>query len=349
MPDNAEAPKKSITPDWIVQGTLTRIGDMLDRLTGRSWQPVGSLATSGLIERMKLLIDSEIKVDSDGRSFVPHNIKLKMQWDKFSSDAEDALKKLGEEMLTAAVDHISDNRYYTHAPLKLEVKPDYFTEGVKLFVSFDKFDEERGERELNVTVPAAKVVHLIPKGFPENLDPDGQSSVTSNAPAQMHRGELVVRVSGGPAPVEKRFDLEQGRRLSIGRTKNNDIALDHTSVSKMHASLLLNAAGRLVVADTGSTNGTYLNGERIAYGKAVEMFEGDKLKFGAVDVELGFIPAPAPSPTIEPEISADAPTEAFAVGDFEFSKKSEVSDPPAKADPAETAKEASDAKPDVGE
>ncbi len=138
MPDNTEAPKKSITPDWIVQGALTRVGDMFDKLTGRSWQPAGSLATSGLIERMKRLMDAEIKVDDAGRSFVPHNIALKMQWDKFSSDAEDSLKKLEQEMLTAAVDHISDNRYYTFAPLKLEVKPDYFTEGVRLFVSLEK-------------------------------------------------------------------------------------------------------------------------------------------------------------------------------------------------------------------
>src|SRR5215210_5905485 len=125
MPDNPQTPKKSITPDWLVQGALTKIGDTLDRLTGRRWRPSSSLATSGLIERMKALLDSEATEDEEKRKFVPHNIKLKMQWDKFSTDSEDALRKLEYELLTAAVDHISDNRYYTHAPLNLEVKPDY--------------------------------------------------------------------------------------------------------------------------------------------------------------------------------------------------------------------------------
>ena len=309
MPDNPQPQKKSITPDWLVQGALTKIGDTVDRLTGRRWRPSSSLATSGLIERMKLLMDSEIKQDAEGRNFVPHNITLKMQWDKFSTDSEDGLRKLEHELLTAAVDHISDNRYYTYAPIKLEVKPDYFTSGVKLFVSFEKFDEERGERELNVTVPVANVADLIP---PELLEAKPKA-----------RGSLIVRFDLNGKPAERRFDLEQGKRLAIGRTKDNNIAIDHTSVSKMHASLLLNSEAKLVVADTGSTNGTYLNGERIAYGKAVEIFTGDKVKFGAIDVELEFTPAAPP----EPDAAPDAKTETYQVGDMQFVKKTEVLKP----------------------
>jgi pSer/pThr/pTyr-binding forkhead associated (FHA) protein len=323
VPDNSQTPKKSITADWLVQGALTRIGDTLDRLTGRRWKPSSSLATSGLIERMKMLLDSEIKQDAEGRSFVPHNIKLKMQWDKFSTDSEDNLKKLEHELLTAAVDHISDNRYHTYAPLKLEVKPDYFTQGVKLFVSFDKFDEERGERELNVTVPAASVADLIPEG----LSIEASAQPAAKAPHQ--GGELIARFTMNGVPVEKRFEMKPGKRLSIGRTKNNDIALDHTSVSKMHASLLLSADAKLVVADTGSTNGTYLNGERIAYGKAIEIFAGDKVKFGAIDVDLVFTPAEV---SAAKEILPDDETEAYTVGEFQFSKKTEVIQPSVKTE-----------------
>lgn len=307
-----------------MQGALTRIGDTLDKLTGRGWRPSSSLATSGLIERLKMLLDSEIRENADGQKFVPHNIKLKMQWDKFSTDSEENLKKLEFELLTAAVDHISDNRYYTHAPLKLEVKPDYFTEGVKLFVGFDKFDEEEREAELNVTVPAAQIGHLIP-------DPNSDS-VLGGAPPAPTGGDLSVRFDTLGRPVEKRFTLEPGKRLSVGRTKENDIAIEHTSVSKMHASLLLNADAKLVVADTGSTNGTYLNGERIAYGKAIEIFTGDKLKFGAVDVELEYTPT---------EVLPDAPTQAYAAGEIDFMKtRTEILQPAVeKAEKKEIAEE----------
>ncbi len=323
MPDNPQPQKKSITPDWLVQGALTRIGDTLDRLTGRRWKPSSSLATSGLIERLKMLLDAEIKDEGDGRSFVPHNITLKMQWDKFSTDSEESLKKLEHELLTAAVDHISDNRYYTYAPIKLEVKPDYFTSGVKLFVSFDKFDEDRGERELNVTIPAAQIGHLIPTNVDLSTSPSG---LTASTPLNQG-GDLVVQFELNGSSAEKHFDVEQGKRLSIGRTRGNDLAIDHTSISKMHASLLLNSEGKLVIADTGSTNGTYLNGERIAYGKAIEIFADDKVKFGAIDVQLEFTLAPR----VE-EVSADAPTEAFTVGEFEFARKTEVIQPAVKTE-----------------
>lgn len=306
MPEKPQEQKRSITPDWLVQGALTRIGDTFDRLTGRRWKPSSSLATSGLIERLKMLLDAEIKENGDGQRFVPHNIKLKMQWDKFSTDSEEGLKKLENELLTAAVDHISDNRYFTYAPLKLEVKPDYFTQGVKLFVSFDTFNESEREAELNVTVPAAHVAHLIPEEI-----------------KQLASGTLVVRFTADSGPIEKTFVLEEGRRLSIGRTKENDIAVDHTSVSKMHASLLLNSHAKLVIADTGSTNGTYLNDERIAYGKAIEISNSDKIKFGAIDVTLEFTPD---APAVE-EVSPDAKTEAFTIGDMQFMKKTEVVKP----------------------
>lgn len=323
MPDKSETSKKSITPDWLVQGALTRIGDMVDKLTGRSWKPADSLATSGLIERLKMLLDAEIKRDADGRAFVPHNIKLKMQWDKFATDSDDGLRKLENELLTAAVDHISDRRYYTYAPLSIEAKPDYFTEGVKLFVSFDTFHEEGGERELNVTIPATHLSHLIPDA----------STTPAEAPLLNQGRELVVSFDIGRGRVEKRFALEQGKRLSVGRTKENDVAIDHTSVSKMHASLLLNSEGKLVIADTGSTNGTYLNDERIAYGKAIEIFAGDKVKFGAIDVSLDFTPTPQPVPPLaEIEVSPDATTEAYTIGDFQFSKKTQVIEPAVKTE-----------------
>jgi len=145
--------------------------------------------------------------------------------------------------------------------------------------------------------------------------------------------------------------LEQGKRLSVGRTRDNDIAIDHTSVSKMHASLLLNSEGKLVIADTGSTNGTYLNDERIAYGKAIEIFEGDKVKFGAIDVDLTFTQAPPPvPPRVEVEVSPDATTEAYTIGDFQFSKKTEVIEPAVKTEVrSEPVTQVADEKADTGE
>ena len=73
-----------------------------------------------MIERIKKLLDSEAKNFPGKGRVVPHNIKLKMQWDKFSDEYETAMDALHNELLTAAIDHINDSLYYTFAPVSLE-------------------------------------------------------------------------------------------------------------------------------------------------------------------------------------------------------------------------------------
>ena len=273
MSDEIKSPaKKSITADWFVRGILTRVGETFDRLTGRNWKPSSSLATSELTERLKSLFDAEAR-EVGGRKFVPHNIKLKMQWDKFAADSDNSLGKLENELLIAAIDHINDRRYYTYAPLKLEIKTDYFTEGVKLSASFDRLGEDKDEREaaVNVTIPDLKNVVLNP--LPE---------VSVEPSKEIYIAEFAV----GGKPRTKELAFAERQRLSVGRTKENDLWLDDGSVSKIHAALVLNSEKHLMVADTGSTNGTFINDQRIVYGRAFVLKDGDKLKFGTVEVAL---------------------------------------------------------------
>jgi pSer/pThr/pTyr-binding forkhead associated (FHA) protein len=49
---------------------------------------------------------------------------------------------------------------------------------------------------------------------------------------------------------------------------------------------MMNREGTLLLADAGSTNGTFINGRRIAYGEARQIEDGDVARFG--DVEAGF-------------------------------------------------------------
>jgi pSer/pThr/pTyr-binding forkhead associated (FHA) protein len=224
-----------------------------------------------------------------------------MQWDKFSTDSDESLRKLEAELLTATIDHINDKRYYTQAPVSLEVKPDYFTRGVKLYVSFDKNDAN--EREAQIDVHAS-----------EPPDEPAEKSVN------MSEQTAVATFAVNGTPTVRKLSLCEGERLSIGRTKENDLAIDDISISKFHASLALAESGSLIIADTGSTNGTFVNGERIPYGKARAIGTADKLKLGSVEVKLELLPAPA-RPMALP--GSETPTEAYKVGDFEFTSRTE--------------------------
>ncbi len=295
--------KKNYSLDWLVQGILTRVGDLFDNLTGRKWKPSSSLATSELIERLKKLLDSEVRDLGEQGRFVPHILTLKMQWDKFSTDAEKALKKLEDELLIAAVDHINDNRYQTHAPLKLRVKPDYFTEGVKLLAGFDEFSEDEGEVELNVTVPEIKVGDFVP-----------ETEIKVEPEKTVYAVEFTTQ--GKPKKIELKFN--EGKRYSVGRTRENDLSIDDTTVSKVHAALLLNSEGVIQVADTGSTNGTFINNERIGYGKAFPISDTDKVHFGTVEV---FFKKMITQPENNDEISGIEADDKFATENLSDSQE----------------------------
>ena len=86
--------------------------------------------------------------------------------------------------------------------------------------------------------------------------------------------------------------------MSVGRTGSNELVIDDSSVSKIHASLSIGADDALLAADTGSTNGTFINDVRIAYGKAVRFEMGEKLRFGDVEVVFESMPG-AGEPTLE--------------------------------------------------
>src|SRR4051794_7743783 len=273
-----ESAAKNISPDWLVRGVLTKVGDLFDRLTGRGWKPSSGLATSELIERLKALLDSEAQEQVPGCRFVPNNIKLKMQWDKFSTDSEDGLKKLETELLAAAVDHINDKRYFTHAPLVIEAKPDYFTSGVRLLVSFDKFADDDREAAVHLSVPGAR-----------------STDIDESAPPHQKELTFLATFQADGVDKSKALILQKGIRLSVGRNKENDLSINDASVSKIHASLTVDDKGNLIVADTGSTNGTFVNGERIGYGKAIFVGETGRVRFGVVDVSFKAENIPLPT------------------------------------------------------
>ncbi len=68
-----------------------------------------------------------------------------------------------------------------------------------------------------------------------------------------------------------------GARMTVGKGAGNDIVLDDPTVSRLHASLEEFAEG-WCVTDVGSSNGTYLNGERIWAQQRLR--HGDEIRVG---------------------------------------------------------------------
>lgn len=77
----------------------------------------------------------------------------------------------------------------------------------------------------------------------------------------------------------KRFEVKQ-RRVVIGRSRECDIQLPDTNVSRRHAELRQEGASYWIV-DLGSTNGVEVNGKRV---KRAELSDGDTITVGSTEV-----------------------------------------------------------------
>jgi pSer/pThr/pTyr-binding forkhead associated (FHA) protein len=68
----------------------------------------------------------------------------------------------------------------------------------------------------------------------------------------------------------------------IGRGSYCDLFIDHATVSTIHCEVILEAGG-MTVRDLGSTNGTFVNGQKIRF---APIQIGDQLKVGSVAVVI---------------------------------------------------------------
>jgi hypothetical protein len=96
---------------------------------------------------------------------------------------------------------------------------------------------------------------------------------------------LAGRYRGGTVP------LEEGRELLIGRLREAGLVLPEELTSRRHARIVWEAATP-VVEDLGSTNGTFVNGERVRRRRLVP---GDRILVGGNILKLITEARPAPS------------------------------------------------------
>jgi hypothetical protein len=86
--------------------------------------------------------------------------------------------------------------------------------------------------------------------------------------------QFKIAITG---PYESKTVLVDGE-LSIGRTDQANVALDDTGLSRVNTTFFIDD-GELLVADENSTNGTFVNGERVTHPRAVR--PGDEVKIGS--------------------------------------------------------------------
>jgi pSer/pThr/pTyr-binding forkhead associated (FHA) protein len=130
--------------------------------------------------------------------------------------------------------------------------------------------------------------------------------------------QLVMH--SGPTPG-KVFPMD-GDVITIGREAENGIVINDAEVSRKHTQFVFQG-GKYIITDLGSTNGTFVNGERLTGqhvlvpGEVISLGEQINLLFESVSnvdpnatvLSAGRppMPAPMPRPVTPPPVAASRP------------------------------------------
>jgi len=110
-------------------------------------------------------------------------------------------------------------------------------------------------------------------GATASFEPVAAETGAGASVAEVAEGPVLV-VRKGPQPGE-RFFLDR-ERLTIGRDPKSDIFLNDMTVSRTHA-VVTYVGGSVSIEDSGSLNGTYVNG---SVAEKATLADGDIVQIG---------------------------------------------------------------------
>ncbi|MEJ2208363.1 MAG: FHA domain-containing protein [Anaerolineae bacterium] len=116
-------------------------------------------------------------------------------------------------------------------------------------------------------------------------------------------GILQIQVAGaGGAPARDELPLYR-QTVTLGRSQDNDVILEDRKVSGQHAQLSLGREGWMM-GDLGSSNGTYVDGQRLAPRRPVPLRPGSVVQIGDFQFQIRQPrPDEAPPPRLADKVS----------------------------------------------
>lgn len=242
----------------IARRILERLGSSVDsKIAAGDTKSLGAREVTQLTSRIERAIESNLRQDKQGvKRVAPNRFKVLFTYEQSTRLAPAYLEALAKELKGPIFEFINNRRYETRGPIEVETGSDLFAKSTVIKALFEG-DEE-----------AAK-----PSGLP-------LAAVSTAMPAKHGPGECAITLTTGDG---RAFHIElksTGAPAYIGRVGGNKIILDHGSVSRMHCSVALRANGEVVVADLGSSNGTFVNGQLLGASEARVVNEGDVIGVG---------------------------------------------------------------------
>ena len=230
------------------------------RLFGAKLQPVQ------IAKRLIRAMESNQTI-SLSKTFVPNSYVVSLSPSDFSQ-FEQYRRSLEQDLAEAVLGGARDRNYTLLAFPTVEIERDEDLAPGDLRVSCALVDASGEEG-----TPDAKMLGAVEAGHTMVLDREKLLREKPRAPkasVTLVEGADRRTVSLGPEP------------LAIGRDPQNDVVLDDRRVSRKHAEVRLRL-GRYTLYDLQSTNGTYVNGRRVA---EMVLSDGDRISIGGVELQF---------------------------------------------------------------
>jgi len=138
-----------------------------------------------------------------------------------------------------------------------------------------------GDTELTLQLPAPS--HAAPPDSPLPVSSAIKAS-TGNGVGGGTGGRVRVLLNGSILAV---LPLSPSACFTIGRSGSNSVIVADPKVSGTHATLIVHSNGDLGIADSGSTNGTFVNGTPISSERG-PLSADDEVTLGSSNCRLGF-------------------------------------------------------------
>ncbi len=114
---------------------------------------------------------------------------------------------------------------------------------------------------------------------------DGDVLTIGDGVALRFRLAAAIPAVEGEQPQDQEVRLAGRQTITIGRAASCDLQLTHPTISQRHAQLSMTSGQRLI-QDLGSTNGTFVNGVRLARGESRVLAPTDVIQVGPIRLHL---------------------------------------------------------------
>lgn len=86
-------------------------------------------------------------------------------------------------------------------------------------------------------------------------------------------------------------------KVTVGRAPNCDLVIPHNSISRNHCQIEYTPEGEFFITDTGSSNGSFINGDKLhPHVRSAYLLE-NQLVLGKLDCEISMLAAPTEDQT----------------------------------------------------